>query len=101
MADAEKKTHLGDLRLLQPLPLTHFVNEKPSSSRKRQQQPDLQTYPNHRFQLFADTIIFKYEDLTSKIAEKRPSRATAKGKQIRKGRISDDERANSEPPSES
>ena len=28
MADAENKTHSGDLPVLQPLPPTYFVNEK-------------------------------------------------------------------------
>ena len=28
MADTESETHLGDLPVLQPLPPTHFVNEK-------------------------------------------------------------------------
>ena len=28
MADAGNKTHSGDLPVLQPLPPTHFVNEK-------------------------------------------------------------------------
>ena len=28
MADAENKTNSGDLPVLQPLPPTHFVNEK-------------------------------------------------------------------------
>ena len=43
----------------------------------------------------------KFEDLTSKIAEKSPLRAKVKGKRFRKGRKSDDERASSEPLSES
>ena len=43
----------------------------------------------------------KFEDLTSKIVEKSPSRAEAKGKRLKKGRKFDDERAISELPSES
>ena len=40
MADAESKTHSGNLPILQPLPPTHFVNEKASSNQKQQEQPD-------------------------------------------------------------
>ena len=35
MADAENKSHLGDLPVLQLLPPTHFVNEKACSSKKQ------------------------------------------------------------------
>ena len=35
----------------------------------------------------------KFQNLTSKIVEKSPSRVQAKGKKLRKGRQSDDERA--------
>ena len=38
----------------------------------------------------------KFEKMTSKIVEKSPSRAKAKGKGLRKGRQSDDGRASSE-----
>ena len=43
----------------------------------------------------------KFENLTSKIVEKSPSRAKAKGKRLRKGRQSVDKRASCEPSSES
>ena len=43
----------------------------------------------------------KFEDLTIETAEKSPSRGKAKGKILRKGGQSDDERASSEPFSES
>ena len=43
----------------------------------------------------------KFENLTSKIVEKSPSRAKAKEESIRKGRQSDVERASSEPLSNS
>ena len=102
MADAENKTHSGELPILQPLPPTHFVNEKACPSQKQQEQPDLQTCLNNSFQLFADTLMSKFENLTSKIVEKSPSRAKAKGKRLRKGRQSDDdEKASSEPSSDS
>ena len=55
MADAENKTNSGDLPVLQPLPPTHFVNEKTCSSQKQHEQPDLQTCLNNSFQLFTDT----------------------------------------------
>ena len=45
--------------------------------------------------------MFKFEDLSSKIAEKSPSRAKAKGERLRKGTQFDDERARSEQSSES
>ena len=69
------------------------------SSQKQQEQPRLQTCLNNSFQLFADILLSKYENLTSKIVEKNPSRA--KTKIFRKGRQSDDERASSEPSSDS
>ena len=43
----------------------------------------------------------KFENLTSKIVEKSPSRAKANMKRLRKGRQSDDERESSEPSSNS
>ena len=43
----------------------------------------------------------QFENLTSKIVEKSPSRAKAKAKRLRKGRQSDDWRASSEPLSDS
>ena len=101
MADAENETHSGDLPVLQPLPPTHFVNEKACSSQKEQEQPDLQTCLNNSFQLFADTLMSKFENLTSKIVEKSPSRAKANMKRLRKGRKSDNKRASSEPSSNS
>ena len=64
MADAENKTHSDDLPVLQPLPPTHFVNEKTCSSQKQEEQPDLQTCLNNSFQLFADTLMSKFENLT-------------------------------------
>ena len=42
----------------------------------------------------------KFENLTSKIIEKSPSRAKANRKRLRKGRQSDDKRASSEPSSD-
>ena len=101
MADAENKTHSGKLPILQPLPPTHFVNEKVCPSQKQQEQPDLQTCINNSFQLFADSIMSKFENLASKIVEKSPSRAKAKGKRLSKGRQSDDGRASSELSSDS
>ena len=101
MADAENETHSGDLPVLQPLPTTHFLNEKVCSSQKQQEQPDLQTCLNNSFQLFSDTLISKFENLTSKIVKKSPSRTKAKGKRLRKGRQSDDGKASSESSSDS
>ena len=96
MADAENEIHSDDLPILQPLPPTHFVNEKACSSQNPQEQPDLQTGLNNSFQLFGDTLMFKFENLTSKMVKK------AKGKRLRKGRQSDDDgKANSEPSSDS
>ena len=43
----------------------------------------------------------QFENLTSKIVEKGPSRAKAKEKRLRKGRQSDDWRASSKPLSDS
>ena len=43
----------------------------------------------------------QFENLTSKIVEKSPSRAKAKEKRLRKGRQSDDRRASSKPLSDS
>ena len=57
----KKKNHLGDFPVLQPLPAIHFANEKTSSS-----HPDLQTCLNNTFQLLADTLMSKFEDLTKK-----------------------------------
>ena len=83
--------------------LPHILSKKRSSQKQQQQQPDLQTCLNNSFQLFADTLMSKVDDITSKIAEKSPSRAKAKaqGNRLRKGRQSDDERASSESLSES
>ena len=89
MTDTENTTHSGKLPVLQPLPPTHFVNEKACSGKKQQEQPDLQPCLNNTFQVFADTHMSKFENLTSKIVEKCPSRAKAKGKRLRKGRQSD------------
>ena len=101
MADAENETHSGDLPVLQPLPPIHFVNEKACSSQKQQEQPDLQTCLNNSFQLFADTLMSKFENLINKIVEKSPSRAKTKGKKLRKGTQSDDGKASSEASSDS
>ena len=101
MRDTENENHSGDLPVLQPLPPTHFVNEKACSSQNLQEQPDLQTCLNNSFQLFADTLMSKIENLTSIVVEKSPSRAKANRKRLRKGRQSDDERASSEPSSDS
>ena len=46
-------------------------------SQKQQEQHDLQTCLNNSFQLFADTLMSKFENLTSKIVEKSPSGAKA------------------------
>ena len=97
-ADVENETHLGDLPVLQTLPLTHFLNEKACSSQKHQQQLDVQTWQNKSFQFLADILMSKFEDLISKVTEKSPSRVKAKGKRLRSGQ-SDDERASSEPSS--
>ena len=99
MANAENKTHSGNLPVLQSLPPAHFVNEKACSSQNQQQQPDLQTCLNNSFQLFADILMSKFENLTSKIVERSPTRAKAKGKRLRKGRQSDGERESFEPSS--
>ena len=88
-ADAENKTYSGELPILQPLSPTHFVNDKTCPSQKQQEQPDLQTCLNTSFQLFADTLMSTFENLTNKIVEKSPFRAKAKGKRFRKGRQSD------------
>ena len=45
-------------------------------------------------------VIFKSEDLTGKILEKSPSRVKAKGKRLKIGTQSDDERGSSKPSSE-
>ena len=37
MADAENKTHSGELPRLQPRPPTHFVNGKACPSQKQQE----------------------------------------------------------------
>ena len=101
MGDAENGTHSGDLPVLQPLPPTYFLNEKRCCSQKQQEQPDLQTCLNNSFQLSADTLMCKFENLTNKMVEKSPSRAKTKGKRLRKCRKSDDGRASSEPSSDS
>ena len=101
MADAENENHSGDLPILQPLLPTHFVNQKACFSQKQQKQPDLQTCLNNSFQLFADTLMSKFENLANKIVGKSPSRAKAEGKRLRKGRQSDDGKASSEPSSDS
>ena len=72
VADAENETHSGDLRVLQPLPPTHFGDEKACSSQKQQEQSDLQTCLNNSFQLFVDTLMSKFENLTNQIVEKSP-----------------------------
>ena len=84
MTDAENETHSGDSPVLQPLPPSHFINKKACSSQKQQEQPDLQTCLNNSFQLFADTLMSKFENLTNKIVEKNPSRAKAKGRGLGK-----------------
>ena len=84
MADAKNETHSCNLSVLQPLPLTHFVNEKACSSQKQQERPDLQTCVSNSFQLFADTLMSKFKNLSNKIVEKSLSRANAKGKRIRR-----------------
>ena len=43
----------------------------------------------------------KFENLTTKFVKQSPSRTKAKGKRLGKGRQSDDERASSEPTSDS
>ena len=103
MTDAENKTHSGELPILQPLPPTHhYVREKTYPSQKQQEQPGLQTSLNNSFQLFANTLMSKFENLTSKIVQKSPSTEKAKGKRLTKGRQSDDdEKASPEPSSDS
>ena len=97
MADAENETHSSDLPVLQPLSSTYFVSEKAYSSQKEQEQPHLQTCLNNGFQIFADTLMSKFENLTNK----SPFRTKAKGKRLRKGRQSDDGKASSKPSSDS
>ena len=101
MADEENQTHSGNSPVLQPLLPTHFRNEKTCFSQKRLEQPDLRTCLNNSFQLFEDTLMSKFENLTNKKVEKSPSRAKAKGKKLRKGRQSDDGKASSAPSSDS
>ena len=84
MADAENKSYSGDLLVLQPLSPTQFVNEKACFSQKQQEQPDLQTCLNNSFQLFADTLMSKFEDLTNKIVEKNPPEPRLKGRGLGK-----------------
>ena len=84
MADAKNETHSCNLPVLQPLPLTHFVNEKACSSQKQQERPDLQTCVSNSFQLFADTLMSKFKNLTNKIVEKSLSRAMLKGRGLGK-----------------
>ena len=69
MADTENEIHSDNLPVLQLLSPTHFVNEKVCSSQKQQEQPRLQTCLNNSFQLFADMLLSKYENLTSKIVK--------------------------------
>ena len=102
MVHAKNETHLGNLSVLQPLPPIHFVNEKACSSQKQEEQPNLQTCLNYSFQLFEDKFMSKFQNVTSKIVEKSPSRAKAKGKMLRKGRqFDDDEKASLESSSNS
>ena len=63
---------------------------------KQQQQSDLKTCLNNSFYRSANTLMSMFEDLTSKIVEKSPSRAKVTGKRLRKGRQSDDERGSFE-----
>ena len=81
MADAESESHLGDLPVLLPLSSTQFFNEKACCSQKQQKQADLKTCVNKSFQLFGDILMSKLENITSKIVEKSPSKAKAKGRQ--------------------
>ena len=98
IGNTENETHLGELPILQPLSSTHYVNEKACPSQKQQEQPDLQTCLNNSFQLFADTLMSKFENRTGKIVEK----VKAKGRRLRKDRQSDgDGKASSELPSDS
>ena len=97
MADAENETQSGNLRLLQPLSLTHILSMEKHALVKSSY--DIQTYLNNSSQLFADTLLSKFEDLTSKIVEKSPSRPKAKEKRCSKSRQSDDEKGSSEPSS--
>ena len=85
MADVQNETYSGNLPVLQPLPPTQFVNEKVCSSQKQQQQPDLQTCLNNSFQLFANTLMSKLQDLTTTVVEEIPSKVkTKKGRNLRK-----------------
>ena len=61
-----------------------FSNEKACSNQKQKQQPDLQTCLNNSFQLFAVTLMSKFEDLICKIVEKSPCRDKVKGKRLSK-----------------
>ena len=84
MADVQNETYSGNLPGLQPLPATQFVNEKVCSSQKQQQQPDLQTCLNNSFQLFANTLMSKLQDLTTTVVEEIPSKAkTKRGRNLR------------------
>ena len=82
MADAENETHSYDLPVLQALPPTHFVNKNACSSQKQQGKPDLQTCLNNSFQLFADTLMSKFENLTNKIKEKSPTKELLLGNDL-------------------
>ena len=83
--------------------LPHTLSmKKACPSQKQQEQPDLQTCLNNSFQLFADTMMSKFENLTSKIVGKGPSSAKAKEKRLRKCRQSDnDVKASLKPSSDS
>ena len=85
MADVQNETYSGNLPVLQPLPPRQFVNEKVCSSQIQQQQPDLQTCLNNSFQLFANTLMSKLQDLTTTVVEEIPSKVkTKKERNLRK-----------------
>ena len=96
MADEENEIHSGILPVLQPLPATHFVNEKACSSQKQQEQTDLQSCLNYSFQPFANTLMSKFENLTNKIVEKSLSRAKTNRKRLREVKQPDNRREGSE-----
>ena len=89
MADEENHNNLGEILKLQPLFPIPFSNEKAGSNQQQQQQPDLQACLTRSFQLFTDSITSMFEDFTSKIGEKSPSRAKAQRKRPRKSTQSD------------
>ena len=97
MADVENETHSGDLPVYShflPYNLTMKKYALVKSSNNNL------IYKHAETIAFADTLMSKFEDLTSK-SKKSPFRVWAKERRLRKGRQSNDGRASSEPSPES